>query len=57
MADFICFYNQTAGPLPKLNSALLTLIPKSKVAELPGDFRPISLIHSFAKLLSKVLAR
>jgi hypothetical protein len=56
MAAFHYFYNQTAGPLPKLNGALLTLIPKSEVAELPGEFRPISLIHSFAKLLSKVLA-
>jgi hypothetical protein len=46
-----------AGPLAKLNGALLTLILKSEVTKLPGDFRPISLIHSFTKLLSKVLAR
>jgi hypothetical protein len=43
-------------PLPKLNGALLTLLPKKEVAELPGDFKPISLIYSFAKLISKVLA-
>jgi hypothetical protein len=42
-------------PLPKLNGALLTLLPKKEVAELPEDFRPISLIHSFPKLVSKVL--
>jgi hypothetical protein len=53
MTAFHCFYNQTAGPLPKLNSALLTLTPKSEVAD---EFRLISLIHFFAKLLSKVLA-
>jgi hypothetical protein len=56
MAAFNCFYNLTAGPLPKLNSALLTFLPKKEVAELPGDFRPISLIHSVAKLITKVLA-
>lgn len=33
------------------------LIPKLEVATEPKDYRPISLIHSFAKLLTKVLAR
>jgi hypothetical protein len=56
LAAFQCFYNQTAGPLPRLNGALLALLSKKYVFELPGDFRPISLIHSFAKLISKVLA-
>jgi hypothetical protein len=56
MAAFNCFYNLTTAPLSKLNSALLTLLPKKEVAELPRDFRPISLIHSVAKLFSKVLA-
>lgn len=32
------------------------LIPKVEVATDPKEFRPISLIHSFTKLLSKVLA-
>ena len=32
------------------------LIPKVEVATEPKDFRPISLIHSFAKLLTKVLS-
>jgi hypothetical protein len=44
------------GPLPKQNGALLILLSKKEVAESPRDFRPISLIHSFAKLISKVLA-
>jgi hypothetical protein len=56
MAAFHCIYNQTAGPLTNLNGALLALLPKKEVAELLDDFRPISLIHSFAKLVSKVLA-
>jgi hypothetical protein len=56
VAAFQCIYNLHTGPLPKLNGALLTLLPKKEVAESPGDFRPISLIHSFAKLISKVLA-
>ena len=34
----------------------MVLIPKKEIATEPKDFRPISLIHSFAKLLTKVLA-
>jgi len=39
-----------------LNSVFLTLIPKKKAADQVKDFRPISLIHSFAKLVTKILA-
>jgi hypothetical protein len=40
-----------------LNNAFLTLIPKGEaVASGMKDFRPISLVHSFAKLLAKILA-
>lgn len=39
-----------------LNGALLTLIPKTQEAKGPKDYRPISLIHSFPKLASKLLA-
>jgi hypothetical protein len=39
-----------------LNTAYITLIPKKDDATQPGDFRHISLIHSFAKLLMKILA-
>jgi hypothetical protein len=42
--------------MPKLNGALFTLLPKREPAESPSDYRPISLIHSFAKHVSKVLA-
>lgn len=55
VAAFQCLYNLNAGPLPKLNRASITLLPKKDIAETPGDFRPISLIHSFAKIASKVL--
>jgi hypothetical protein len=56
VAAFCCVFNLTIGPLLKMNGALLTLLPKKEVAELSGDFRPISLLHSFAKVITKVLA-
>jgi hypothetical protein len=40
----------------KLNRALITMIPKKKEAEEIGDYRPISLVHSFSKLFSKIVA-
>jgi hypothetical protein len=40
----------------RLNRALITLIPKKQDAEFIGDFRPISLVHSFSKLFSKIFA-
>jgi mannosylglycoprotein endo-beta-mannosidase len=40
----------------KLNRSLITLIPKRPDALEVGDFRPISLVHSFGKLFSKLLA-
>ncbi|KAM0925313.1 hypothetical protein ACQ4PT_004285 [Festuca glaucescens] len=40
-----------------LNEALITLLPKKAGATELKDFRPISLVHSFARLLTKVLAR
>jgi hypothetical protein len=42
--------------LGMLNSAFLTLLPKKVDALSARDFRPISLIHSFAKLVTKMLA-
>jgi hypothetical protein len=39
-----------------LNSAYITLLPKRAGADQPKDFRPISLVHSFAKLVTKLLA-
>jgi hypothetical protein len=45
-----------AHRLGLLNSAYLVLIPKKADALSARDFRPISLIHSFAKLATKLLA-
>jgi hypothetical protein len=39
-----------------LNAAYITLIPKKVGAVLAKDFRPISLVHNFAKLVTKILA-
>jgi hypothetical protein len=39
-----------------LNSAFITLLPKKMDAVQVKDFRPISLIHSFAKLVIKIMA-
>jgi hypothetical protein len=41
----------------QLNSAYITLIPKVIGVERVKDFRPISLVHSFAKLVTKLLAK
>lgn len=45
-----------AGCWNLLNSANITLIPKREEATTVGDYRPISLMHSIAKILGKILA-
>ncbi|KAM0918492.1 hypothetical protein ACQ4PT_009007 [Festuca glaucescens] len=40
----------------RLNRAFITLIPKRQNASEIGDFRLISLVHSFSKLFSKIIA-
>jgi hypothetical protein len=39
-----------------LNQALMILLWKKQDADNVKNFRPISLVHSFSKLLTKVLA-
>jgi hypothetical protein len=56
MAVLTKLYVGDGRAFTKLNRALITLIPKRADAEEVGDFRPISLVHSFAKLFSKLLA-
>lgn len=56
LAAMECFYDLRAGPLEKLNGANIVLIPKIEVLEQVRCFRPISLIHSFGKLITKTLA-
>ncbi|WVZ55767.1 hypothetical protein U9M48_006389 [Paspalum notatum var. saurae] len=50
------FHLLRTSNLSILNSANIVLIPKKEGADSVGDYRPISLIHSFAKIISKVLA-
>jgi hypothetical protein len=45
-----------ARGMDHLNNALITLLPKKVGASCPSDFRPIMMIHSFAKLISKMLS-
>jgi hypothetical protein len=40
----------------RLNTAYITMIPKKEGVDMVNDFRPISLVHSFAKLITKILA-
>jgi hypothetical protein len=39
-----------------LNKANIVLLPKKDGADDISDFRPISLIHMFAKIITKLLA-
>jgi hypothetical protein len=50
------FYSMNQQGLQLLNQDYVVLIPKKQEAIRVNDFRPISLIHSFAKILSKFLA-
>jgi len=50
------FYQQHDQHLKQLNNAHIILIPKKADPLCLGDFRPISLTNSIAKLISKILA-
>lgn len=45
-----------ARQLNLINSAYIVLLPKKDDPMVVGDFRPISLVHSVAKLITKILA-
>lgn len=55
LAVFNSFHNGATN-LNLINDCWICLIPKKKDATLASDFRPISLVHSMAKIISKVLA-
>jgi hypothetical protein len=50
------FYSLRVGNLDILNSTNVVLIPKKEGAKSITDFRPISLLHSFTKIIAKLLA-
>lgn len=56
MAALYKLYVGDGRGFAKLNRALITLLPKKSDAQEVGDFRPISLMHSFPKLFAKMLA-
>lgn len=56
MAAVERLFQEDVNKFYHLNSAYVTLIPKSSDAVAVKDFRPISLIHSFAKIVTKLLA-
>jgi len=49
-------FNLCGNSLQLLNTANIVLLPKKDSALTPADFRPISLMHSVAKLVTKLLA-
>lgn len=56
MAAVSAIWSRKFGNFNLLNSAYITLIPKKEDASHVKDYRPISLVHSFAKLIKKILA-
>jgi hypothetical protein len=56
LSDVDYFFRMHDQHLSQLCTAHIVLIPKVADAKRVGDFRPISLTHSVAKLISKLLA-
>jgi hypothetical protein len=56
MAAFNKLFTLCGRVFQGLNQALMILLPKRLDAAALGDYRPISLIHIFAKLVAKALA-
>lgn len=56
MAALHAFAHADSRNMAKLNNAIVVLLPKKVGAKCPADFRPITIVHSFAKLVSKILA-
>ncbi len=50
------FFDLNTLRLKELNSAFICLLPKKEDALGAEHYRPISLIHSFSKIISKILA-
>ncbi|WVZ92927.1 hypothetical protein U9M48_038957 [Paspalum notatum var. saurae] len=56
MAALHKFFDGRGEGLDKLNNGLIVLFPKKDVAACPRDYRPIAMVHSFGKLVYKILA-
>lgn len=56
MTALLTLHQGNPQELWMLNSAYITLIPKKADEVHAGDFRPISLVHNFAKLTMKIMA-
>ena len=56
MSAFSKLHTMNGRGFQGLNQALITLLPKRCDAASLGDYRPISLIHIFAKLTTKIIA-
>ncbi|WVZ77498.1 hypothetical protein U9M48_025357 [Paspalum notatum var. saurae] len=56
MAALGTFYRGNGGGFSALNNGLIVLLPKRQDASSPSDYRPIAMVHSFGKLVSKILA-
>lgn len=56
LAAVTSFMNLSTSHLEELNSAYIFLLPKKDDASGADHFRPISLVHSFTKIITKVLA-
>lgn len=56
MAAISAVWSRKFGNFGLLNSAYITLISKKDDASSIKGYRPISLVHSFAKLVTKILA-
>ena len=52
LVDF--YEGQTS--LESINASFITLIPKTEAPLTPADFRPISLLNSVFKIITKILA-
>jgi hypothetical protein len=56
MAAISCVWARKFRNMKGLNSAYITLLLKLQPVLFAKDYRPISLVHSFAKLITKMLA-
>jgi hypothetical protein len=56
MAAILAIQKGHISKFSLLNTAYITMLPKKANAVLLSDFRPISLVHSFAKLVTNVMA-